>query len=310
MVLHSQNIIQTPSAPLVTVIIATWNWSSVLPYSIGSALRQSVSDIEVLVIGDCCTDDSQQVVEAIDDPRVRWVNLPENSGHQFGPNNEGIRLARGKYIAYLGHDDLWLPHHLSSLIAEVERGADMAYGIVRSVYPADEVHPELAVPTPYAPGLSIPPSSVLHRKELISTIGDWRDYRKIGIDPEADLWKRIYEAGFQLRFVPRLTTINLPASARRDVYKQRPCHEQKAWSRRIDSEVDLEITELATMMLAAQANGVRRSGARPYSGVVREFLAETLARIHIRVSGVATGTRHNGNMIAYRKRFKGIDSGD
>src|SRR5947207_7975428 len=81
--------------PRVTVIMATYNWSSVLPYSIGSALRQSFTDFELLVVGDGCTDDSEQVVTAIGDPRVRWINLSSNSGHQSAPNNEGLRQARG-----------------------------------------------------------------------------------------------------------------------------------------------------------------------------------------------------------------------
>src|SRR5688572_29309589 len=97
-------------SPRITVIIATYNWSTVLPYSIGSVLGQSLTDFELLVIGDGCTDDSEQVVSGIGDPRVQWINIPRH-GHQSGPNNEGIRRARSGYIAYLGHDDLWLPHH-------------------------------------------------------------------------------------------------------------------------------------------------------------------------------------------------------
>ena len=101
-------------APRVTVIMATYNWSAVLPYSIGSVLRQTFTDFELLVIGDGCTDDSEQVVTSIGDPRVHWINLPRNTRHQSGPNNEGLARARGEFIAYLGHDDLWLPHHLAS----------------------------------------------------------------------------------------------------------------------------------------------------------------------------------------------------
>lgn len=85
--------------PRVTVIIPTYNWSSVLPYSIGSVLRQGFGDFELLVIGDGCTDDSGDVVGGIADPRVRWINRPVNAGHQLAPNNEGIRRARGGVIA-------------------------------------------------------------------------------------------------------------------------------------------------------------------------------------------------------------------
>src|SRR3954454_8989205 len=114
---------QGSSVPRVTVIIATYNWSSVLPYSIGSVLRQTFTDFELLVVGDGCTDDSEQVVASIDDPRVRWINLPENTRHQSGPNNEGLRQARGELIAYLGHDDLWLPHHLAAHVAAIDASA-------------------------------------------------------------------------------------------------------------------------------------------------------------------------------------------
>ena len=75
--------------PRVTIIIATYNWSSVLPYSIGSVLRQTFADFELLVVGDGCTDDSAEVVAAIGDPRVQWINLPENSRHQSGPEQRG-----------------------------------------------------------------------------------------------------------------------------------------------------------------------------------------------------------------------------
>ena len=89
----------TITHPPVTIIIPTYNWSSVLPYSIGSALQQTFSDFELLVIGDGCTDDSESVVKAIGDERVRWINLPINTGHQSEPNNEGLRQACGEFIA-------------------------------------------------------------------------------------------------------------------------------------------------------------------------------------------------------------------
>ena len=90
-------------APLVSVITATYNWSSVLRYAIQSVLRQTCQDFEMIVVGDGCTDDSAEVVASFDDPRLRWHNLPHNTGHQSAPNNAGLELARGRYVAYLGH---------------------------------------------------------------------------------------------------------------------------------------------------------------------------------------------------------------
>src|SRR3954452_8082281 len=136
------------AAPRVTVIIATYNWSAVLPYSIGSVLRQTFRDFELLVVGDGCTDDSEQVVTSIDDPRVRWINLPRNTRHQSGPNNEGLCHARGELIAYLGHDDLWLPHHLKSHVKMYdETQCDLAYSLCFTIG-ADESSIWPVIPRP------------------------------------------------------------------------------------------------------------------------------------------------------------------
>lgn len=75
------------TVPRATVIMATYNWSTVLPYSIGSVINQTFTDWELLVVGDACTDDSGDVVANVGDPRVRWINLKTPTGHQSGPNH-------------------------------------------------------------------------------------------------------------------------------------------------------------------------------------------------------------------------------
>ena len=223
--------------PRVTVIIPTYNWSTVLPYSIGSVLAQTFTDFELLVIGDGCTDDSEAVVRAIGDPRVSWVNIAR-SGHQSGPNNEGLRRARGEFIAYLGHDDLWLPHRLAVGVAALDAGADLAHSLLLVVPPRGE--PGISMPT-----LTPPPSCVMHRRAMSEALGGWRDFRSLSVTPEFDLWTRAGAAGFRFEFVPRLTGIKFSAAVRRNVYAERPSHEQAAWLARIRDEPDLEAIELA-----------------------------------------------------------------
>ena len=93
-------------APLVSVVVATFNSRLTLACALDSVRRQSHQDFEVWVVGDACTDGSDTIVAALGDPRFHWTNLPWNSGSQAGPNNEGLRRARGRFVAYLGHDDL------------------------------------------------------------------------------------------------------------------------------------------------------------------------------------------------------------
>src|SRR3954471_8288451 len=114
---------QPDQAPLVSVIIPTWNRAPMLRLAIATVLAQDLAggDFEVLVIGDACTDDSAAVVASFADPRLHWHNLAQNSGSASVPTNAGLRRARGRYIAHLGHDDFWFPWHLSALVSVIEQ---------------------------------------------------------------------------------------------------------------------------------------------------------------------------------------------
>jgi len=286
-------------SPRVTVIIATYNWSSVLPYSIGSVLRQTFADFELLVVGDGCTDDSEQVVASIDDPRVRWINLPANTRHQSGPNNEGLRQARGELIAYLGHDDLWLPHHLQAHVAAIDASAAaMTYSLLLWLDPDDgQLWP--AVPRPQS-GWWSPPTATVHRRNVTEALGGWRDYREIDDPPEIDLWRRARDAGFQFVFVPRLTAIKFPASMRRGVYRSRPSHEQAEWSTRIRSEPDLEARLLVRMIAEGRA-----AKTMSYRDLVRQVISETMIRLRRRWVSRSIWPR-KGAAIDRVRRFKGL----
>jgi glycosyltransferase involved in cell wall biosynthesis len=281
--------------PRVSVIIATYNWSSVLPYSIGSVLRQTFTDFELLVVGDGCTDDSEQVVTSIGDPRVRWINLPANTGHQSSPNNEGIRQARGEVIAYLGHDDLWLPHHLEVLVGAMDReGSDAAFGILALIGPSGHVWPTMPRPER---GELAPPSGMIHRRRLAEELGGWPDYRTVTVTPEAALFRRAHAAGHRFTFVRRLTALKFPASARRNVYQIRPSHEQAAWSRRIMEEPDLEQQLLVRLIVED-----RVPTGLTYRELARHFWQQTVSRIRRRLFPAWGGA----TSVNEAKRFKGV----
>jgi glycosyltransferase involved in cell wall biosynthesis len=286
--------------PRVTVIIATYNWATVLPYSIGSVLRQTFTDFELLVVGDACTDDSQQVVEAFADPRVRWINLPVNAGHQSGPNNEGLRQARGELIAYLGHDDLWLPRHLELLVAAFDTtGCDLAYSLGVNVGPEDEfVWP--TIPRPEE-GSFASPLCTVHRKRMTGEIGGWRPYVDFAVPPDVELWRRASAAGYRFTFVPRLTGIKFPAGWRRGVYETRPSHEQARWLARIDADADLEARQLVNLIVDR-----RLPAGMSYRALLRHLARETKSRLRkrLRLRALWRGVRIR--TIDDLRRFKGL----
>jgi glycosyltransferase involved in cell wall biosynthesis len=232
--------------PRVTVITATYNWATVLPYCVASVRGQTFGDFQHLVIGDGCTDESAEVVAAAahGDPRIQWVNLASNTGHQWGPNSEGIRLADSDLIAYLGHDDLWAPSHLENLAGALDTsGVGLVHSSMLLVHPSSGPAYWPGQGWRYTPPGWIPPSSVVHRRDLAIEAGAWTaPDPDIDSDPDSLLWAAI-AARSPLQWIPRLTCVRLPAIERNRVYRHRPCHEQAYWLGRIagadDPEEDL-----------------------------------------------------------------------
>jgi glycosyltransferase involved in cell wall biosynthesis len=228
-------------SPAITVIIPTYNWATVLPFSIGSVLDQTRDDFELLVIGDACTDESAKIVKSFRDRRVRWINLRTNTGHQSGPNNEGLRRAKGRYIAYLGHDDLWLPKHLELHVDAMERtGSALAISHWLTVNAAGRWIDPVRGWT-HRPDNWLPPTCAVHLRNAATETGGWRlPQPDTSRDAETDLWARITDRFGPLTLVDELTCIKFPAAQRPKVYQKRPCHEQREWLSHIRGSSDAE----------------------------------------------------------------------
>src|SRR4051812_43027222 len=99
-----------PPEPLVSVVIPAYNAAGTITAAVDSVLRQTVGDLEVIVVDDGSADSTVEIARQIDDPRVTVVEQP-NSGPCIA-RNAGIELARGRYVALLDADDLWFPEKL------------------------------------------------------------------------------------------------------------------------------------------------------------------------------------------------------
>ncbi len=203
------------ASPLITVIIATYNSATTLRWTLLSVQKQQFQNFEVRIIGDGCSDDSADVVASFNDPRFHWTNLSCNSGSQSAPNNEGLLQAKGSFIAYLGHDDLWFPWHLSSLLESLEKTkADFVFSLCACLGPKGICNP-LGPPLIEEKNLMnhfTPPSSWLHRKNLIHLCGPWRtDIEKIQHPVDVDFWKKALQHKQRFHFCPCLTVLKFPS---------------------------------------------------------------------------------------------------
>jgi glycosyltransferase involved in cell wall biosynthesis len=267
--------------PLVTVVIAAYNRSEVLRFALASALRQTYRRLEILVIGDACTDDSERVVESFGDPRVRWINLSENSGSQSGPNRAGLEVARGELVAYLGQDDLWRPDHVALLVAHRQAsGAELVATICEHVWPGRVGARRFAsaVPRPLAP-----PSALMHDAEAGRRAGGWLDHRVTVEPPDTDFVDRCIASGARFSRVRALSVVKFSSAQRLGSYVAHASEEQERWSRRL---------ERRTFVAREVLSGALLAPLRPWSP-------------HPRIDDAARATP--GGVVAELRRFRGLD---
>jgi len=97
--------------PRTSVIITSYNYACYLPAAMASVLAQTDGDFELLIVDDSSTDDSVAVAQACADPRVHVIVQPHSG--LGAARNTGMRAARGRYIAFLDADDIWVPDKLA-----------------------------------------------------------------------------------------------------------------------------------------------------------------------------------------------------
>jgi len=113
--------------PLVSVIIPTYNRASILNETIRGVLQQTYRELEIIVVDDGSTDNTNQLIEKIDDKRIFYL-YKENRG-LASARNAGIKKAKGEYIAFLDSDDIWLPAKIEKQM-EVFKNSRFNPGVV------------------------------------------------------------------------------------------------------------------------------------------------------------------------------------
>jgi glycosyltransferase involved in cell wall biosynthesis len=109
-----------PREPLVTVCIPTYNRARWIREAVESALAQTYQNLEVLVVDDASSDDTESVVRALDDPRVRFVANERNLG-MVGNHNRTLQLADGPLIKFLHADDVLAPECVERMVERALR---------------------------------------------------------------------------------------------------------------------------------------------------------------------------------------------
>jgi len=111
------------SAPLISVIMATYNGARFIRQSINSVLAQTLRELELIVVDDCSTDETPAILQSISDPRLRVFRNVQNLG-VVRSRNRCFAETRGTYVAMLDHDDLSRPRRLEMQAAYLDQHPD------------------------------------------------------------------------------------------------------------------------------------------------------------------------------------------
>ena len=126
--------------PLVTVCVGTYNRGDLLiTRCLRSLQNQTYTNIEIIVVGDCCTDQTADGIASLRDERIKFVNLPERGPYPTDPKlrwmvagtmpvNHALTMAKGLFITHLDDDDEHSPHRIEVLLDFVRRHrADLVF---------------------------------------------------------------------------------------------------------------------------------------------------------------------------------------
>src|SRR5215469_1088660 len=129
-------------APTVSVLMTSYNRSSYIGFAIESVLASTLGDFELVVVDDCSTDGTQDIVRgyAERDRRVRFYQNKSNLG-DYPNRNRAASLARGKWLKYVDSDDYIYPHGLDVLVSTMERFPEAGYGLCSFPALRDQPYP-------------------------------------------------------------------------------------------------------------------------------------------------------------------------
>ena len=110
--------------PAISVIMPVYNTASYLESSIHSILSQTFQNFELIIIDDASTDDSLKIIERFEDERICLIKNKINAGN-YACRNQGLNIAKGKYIAVMDSDDIAMPHRLEAQVNCLEMNEDV-----------------------------------------------------------------------------------------------------------------------------------------------------------------------------------------
>ena len=200
--------------PLISVIMPAYKAEKYISDALESIAAQTYSNWEVIVVEDAWRDKTEEIVREfacnLPKHRIEFIRHAKNRG-LGATRNTAIQFAKGKYLAFLDHDDIWKPAHLEEAVkALLEQNADLAYSTVLMF--KDGTNEELGLWGPtteeiknFPASLSgrnyITPSAVVMKKGALEEVGLMDIDEKVHGCEDYDCWIKMSIAGFKFVYI-------------------------------------------------------------------------------------------------------------
>ena len=199
--------------PLVSVLIPTYNRCKILTErTMPSVLRQAYRNFEIVIVGDHCSDRTEELIGRLNDNRIKFCNLPERGKYPSNPlhrwfvagvvpANKAIELSSGEWLAPLDDDDEFSENHIEVLLNyALENNYEMVYGIVEMEKESGKWGKVGSYPLQCN---RISRMSALYSSKL-KFFGYDIDSWKYGEPADWNMWRRMKESGVRIGFVDKV----------------------------------------------------------------------------------------------------------
>lgn len=261
-----------------------------------SALRQTRSPEQVLVLCDGCTDGTADAVRGLGDDRAVPLELSKGEGYAYGHRNRALDLATGDVVLWLGDDDLLLPDHLEQLGRYWDLGMfDLVTTPAVLVEPDDALHwvgADWSVAWHRAwmeRGNTNVMASVSVRADLARAVGGWSD--AVERRGDWDLWKRVLATGARAADTAVPTVLHFRGTERAQAWADRVAQNTR-WLERLSDPAELPVVRRELQRVRAERE------AR---------VMERLERIELERDGIVNGRwwRLRERLLPLRRAFRG-----
>lgn len=204
------------SQPLVSVVVPSYNAESFIGATIQSVAKQTYPNWELIVVDDCSTDGTRDLVRAlaVRDERIQLIPLKTNSNLPAVPRNEGIRRAKGELVAFLDHDDLWFRRKLERhvLAHQGNRELVMTHSALLNYPNRFDIWQIRLLPAPVRPMSSLDRlrawntvmcSSAVVQADVLTELGGFSERQDLRAVEDYELWIRIAEKN-QVGYLPEV----------------------------------------------------------------------------------------------------------